>query len=119
MEQAIIALVSLSLTLTIYLDRARRVDMAAGFARLDGRIDELRTEMHGHIDDLRTEMHAGSPPRPLPSSTSPRAWDSSRAAPRRSSPPSSRRDYRRRLAVQIDDVAQDGETRQPDGGNQS
>ena len=46
MEQAIIALVSLSLTLTIYLDRTRRVDMAAGFARLDGRIDELRTEMH-------------------------------------------------------------------------
>ena len=70
MEQAIIALVSLSLTLTIYLDRARRVDMATGFARLggridelrtdmDGRIDDLRTEMDGRIDDLRTEMHAG------------------------------------------------------------
>ena len=44
MEQAIIALLSLSLTLTIYLDRGRRADMAAGFARLDGRIDELRTE---------------------------------------------------------------------------
>ena len=59
MEQAIIALVSLSLTLTIYLDRTRRVDMAAGFARLDGRIDDLRTEMDGHIDDLRKEMTAG------------------------------------------------------------
>ena len=59
MEQAIIALVSLSLTLTIYLDRTRRVDMAAGFARLDGRIDDLRTEMTGHIDDLRKEMTAG------------------------------------------------------------
>lgn len=62
MEQAIIALVSLSLTLTIYLDRTRRVDMAAGFARLDGRIDELRTEttagfvrLDGRIDKLRTE----------------------------------------------------------------
>ena len=59
MEQAIIALVSLSLTLTIYLDRTRRVDMAARFARLDGRIDDLRTEMDGHIDDLRKEMTAG------------------------------------------------------------
>ena len=59
MEQAIIALVSLSLTLTIYLDRTRRVDMAAGFARLDGRIDDLRTEMDGHIADLRKEMTAG------------------------------------------------------------
>ena len=66
MEQAIIALVSLSLTLTIYLDRTRRVDMAAGFARLDGRIDELRTEttagfvrLDGRIDELRTETTAG------------------------------------------------------------
>ena len=58
MEQAIIALVSLSLTLTIYLDRTRRVDMAAGFARLDGRINDVRTEMNGHIDDLRKEMTA-------------------------------------------------------------
>ena len=57
MEQAIIALVSVSLTLTIYLDRTRRVDMAAGFARLDGRINDVRTEMNGRIDDLRTEMH--------------------------------------------------------------
>ena len=70
MEQAIIALVSLSLTLTIYLDRTRRVDMAAGFARLDGRINDVRTEttagfarLDGRIDDLRdelrTEMTAG------------------------------------------------------------
>ena len=59
MEQAIIALVSLSLTLTIYLDRTRRVDMAAGFARLDGRINDVRTEMNGRIDDLRKEMTAG------------------------------------------------------------
>ena len=59
MEQAIIALVSVSLTLTIYLDRTRRVDMAAGFARLDGRINDVRTEMDGHIDDLRKEMTAG------------------------------------------------------------
>ena len=59
MEQAIIALVSVSLTLTIYLDRTRRVDMAAGFARLDGRINDVRTEMNGRIDDLRTEMTAG------------------------------------------------------------
>ena len=59
MEQAIIALVSLSLTLTIYLDRTRRVDMAAGFARLDGRINDVRTEMNGRIDDLRKEITAG------------------------------------------------------------
>lgn len=54
MEQAIISLVSFSLVLTIYLDRAHRADMRAGFARIDKRLDrfEQRTdERFDKIDD--------------------------------------------------------------------
>lgn len=40
MEHALIALVSLSMTLTIYFDRTRRKDMETGFARIEKRVDE-------------------------------------------------------------------------------
>lgn len=41
MEQAIITLVSFSIALTIYLDRARRGDMRDGFARVDKQFDKV------------------------------------------------------------------------------
>lgn len=48
MEQVIIALLGVSITLTLYLDRCRRGDLAQlrqvthdGFAQLHGRIDKL------------------------------------------------------------------------------
>ena len=40
MEQAIISLVGLGLALMIYLDRAHRAEVRAGFAQMDKRIDE-------------------------------------------------------------------------------
>ena len=40
MEQALIALVSLGVTLTIYFDRVRRKDMSDGFARVEKHVDK-------------------------------------------------------------------------------
>ena len=41
MEHALIALVSLSVTLTIYFDRVHRKDMRTGFARIDKQFDAV------------------------------------------------------------------------------
>lgn len=48
MEQAIIALLGVSITLTLYLDRGRRADLA-----------QLRTEMRADLAQLREETQAG------------------------------------------------------------
>ena len=41
MEHALIALVSLSVTLTIYFDRVHRKDMRTGFARMEKQFDAV------------------------------------------------------------------------------
>lgn len=48
MEQAILALLGVSITLTLYLDRGRRADIA-----------QLRQETHAGFAQLRQETHAG------------------------------------------------------------
>ena len=48
MEQAILALLGISITLTLYLDRGRRADLA-----------QLRTETNEGFAQLRSEVHDG------------------------------------------------------------
>ena len=59
MDQAILALVSFGLMLTIYLDRAVRRDMRAGFERIDTRLERIDTRferVEERIDEHRREM---------------------------------------------------------------
>ncbi len=62
MEPAILGVLALILTVTLYLDRSRRNDirdlrqeMNAGFARTDMRTDALREEMNAGFAELRRE----------------------------------------------------------------
>ncbi|MCY3806421.1 MAG: hypothetical protein OXG91_08015 [bacterium] len=58
MEQAIISLVGFGLALTIYLDRACRADMRAGFARIDDRFDKLEKKLEKKIEDSASRTGA-------------------------------------------------------------
>lgn len=54
MEQAILALLGIGITLTLYLDRGRRADIA--LLRADNA--KLRDDMHDGFKELRTEVRA-------------------------------------------------------------
>ena len=56
METAVLALVGLTLTVMIHLDRSRGKAMQNGFAELASALNQLRTEMTENNDKLRTEM---------------------------------------------------------------
>ncbi len=66
MEQAILALLGVVITLILYLDRARRSDIAQlrtemrdGLAEVRADNAQLRTEMRADNAQLRTEMNDG------------------------------------------------------------
>jgi len=66
MEQAVLALVGLTLTVTgltltvmIHLDRSRGRTMQDGFTALAGALNQLRADMTENDDKLRAEMQAG------------------------------------------------------------
>ena len=58
MEPAVLALVGLTLTVMIHLDRSRGRTMQKGFDTLTGALNQLRTEMNDNDDKLRAEMTA-------------------------------------------------------------
>ena len=55
MEPAVLALVGLTLTVVIHLDRSRDKAMQKGFNALAGALNQLRTETTGALNQLRTE----------------------------------------------------------------
>ena len=59
MEQAILALLGISITLTLYLDRGRRADDALIRKDMNDGFAQIRTEMHNGFAQIRTEMHEG------------------------------------------------------------
>lgn len=59
MEPAVLALVGLTLTVVIHLDRSRGRAMQNGFDALAGALNQLRTDMTENDNKLRTEMQAG------------------------------------------------------------
>ena len=52
MEQAILALVSFGITLTLYLDRQRRIDMRVQTAAIDRRFAEQTAAIDKRFDDV-------------------------------------------------------------------
>ena len=56
MEPAVLALVGLTLTVVIHLDRSRDKAMQKGFNALAGALNQLRTETTGALNQLRTDM---------------------------------------------------------------
>ena len=59
MEPAVLALVGLTLTVVIHLDRSRDKAMQKGFNALAGALNQLRTETTENDDKLRAEMQTG------------------------------------------------------------
>lgn len=59
MEQAILALLGVIITLILYLDRGRRADLAQLREEMHNSIAQLREEMHNSIAQLREETQRG------------------------------------------------------------
>ena len=57
MEHALIALVSLSVTLTIYFDRVHRKDMRTGFARMEKQFDKRFEEMDKRFEQVQLQIN--------------------------------------------------------------
>ncbi len=57
MEHALIALVSLSVTLTIYFDRVQRKDMRTGFARVDKRFEQIQLQIDKRFEQVQLQIN--------------------------------------------------------------